>query len=59
MMTLLVEAQGIFRKRVHAFQSRVPDSIVGLLLAAAVASAGVVGYSGGLGQHRGTVQSAC
>jgi hypothetical protein len=57
MVSLLSDAQGILRRRVHAFQSRVPDSIIGLLLAAAVGGAGVVGYSGGLGQHRGTVQS--
>lgn len=58
MLTLLSDARGVLTRRVHAFQSRVPDSIVGLLLAAAVATGGVVGYSGGLGQHRGTVQSA-
>jgi hypothetical protein len=53
----LTAAQGIFRRRVHAFQSRVPDSIILLLFSAAVAAGGVVGYSGGLGQHRATMQS--
>ena len=53
----LTQAQGIFRRRVHAFQSRVSDSIILLLFSAAVAAGGVVGYSGGLGQHRATMQS--
>jgi hypothetical protein len=57
MVPLLIDAQGILRRRIYAFQSRVPDPILILLLSAAVAAAGVVGYSGGLGQHRGTVQS--
>jgi hypothetical protein len=53
----LTQAQGIFRRRVHAFQSRVSDSIILLLFSAAIAAGGVVGYSGGLGQHRATMQS--
>jgi len=53
----LIVMQGIFERRVHAFQSRVPDSIILLLFSAAVAAGGVVGYSGGLGQHRATMQS--
>ena len=57
LISLLIDAQSLLWRRVEAFQSRVPDSLIVLLLSAAVAAAGVVGYSGGLGQHRGTVQS--
>ena len=39
-------------KRLAAFENRVPETVIWLLLGVSVAAAGVVGYSNGLGNHR-------
>jgi hypothetical protein len=52
----LTEAQSLLRRRIFAYMSRVPDQILLLLLAGAIGSAGVVGFSAALGQHRGRFQ---
>jgi len=38
--------------RLAAFQNRVPEIVIWLLLGVAVATAGVVGYNNGLGNRR-------
>jgi hypothetical protein len=57
MVSQLSDALAIHRRWVTAFENHVPESILVLLFGAAVAAAGVVGYSGGLGRHRGVIQS--
>ena len=56
MVAPLVDALAIHRRWVTAMETKVPQSILILLFATAVAAAGVVGYSGGLSAHRGIVQ---
>ena len=53
MLKLLIEASTVHSKRVQAYVSRVPYPVIWLLLGTAVTSLGAVGYSGGLGKHRG------
>jgi hypothetical protein len=53
----LSDSLAIHRRWVTAMETNVPQPILVLLFATAVAAAGVVGYSGGLAQHRGYVQS--
>jgi hypothetical protein len=43
----------IHRSRIFAWDSRVPDSIIWLLMLGCVAGIGAIGLSGGLGNHRG------
>jgi len=43
----------IQRSRMFAWESRVPDSIIWLLMLGCVAGIGAIGLSGGLGNHRG------
>jgi hypothetical protein len=57
MVTLLSDTLSIQHRRIDAYENRVPDTIIGLLFGAAIAAAGAVGYSGGLGKHRGVLAS--
>jgi hypothetical protein len=52
----LCDALAIHRRWVTAMETTVPPPILVLLFATAITAAGVVGYSGGLAQHRGNVQ---
>lgn len=49
----LVDAAAIRRERQFAWESRVPDTIVWLLLFGALTVITVLGFFGGLGNHRG------
>ena len=53
----LTDAQSLLRRRIFAYLNRVPDPILYLLFAAAMGAAGVVGFSAGLGQHHGRLQT--
>jgi hypothetical protein len=53
MLDRLIEVSGIRRERLFAWESRVPDSIVWLLLFGALTAITVLGFLGGLGNHRG------
>jgi hypothetical protein len=53
----LTDAQSLLRRRIFAYRNRVPDEILALLFAAAAGAAGVVGFSAGLGQHSGRLQT--
>ena len=49
----LIDALAVHRARMFGWESRVPDSIICLLLLGCVAGMGAIGLSGGLGNHRG------
>jgi hypothetical protein len=49
----LIDALAVHRTRMFGWESRVPDSIIWLLLLGCVAGMGAIGLSGGLGNHRG------
>lgn len=49
----LIDALAAHRARMFGWESRVPDSIICLLLLGCVAGMGAIGLSGGLGNHRG------
>jgi hypothetical protein len=49
----LVDTFAIQRSRLFAYEGRVPDTIVWMLMGAAVIASTSVGYSGGLERHRG------
>lgn len=53
MLKGLVDASSIQRERLLAFESRVPDPVIWLLLLGALIAMSAVGLSGGLGNHRG------
>ena len=53
MLRGLIDAMSIHRSRIFAWESRVPDSIIWLLMLGCVAGIGAIGLSGGLGNHRG------
>jgi hypothetical protein len=53
----LTEMQSLLRRRIFAYLSRVPTHVLNLLFTAAIGAAGVVGFSAGLGQHRGRLQT--
>ena len=53
MLRGLTDAMSIQRSRMFAWDSRVPDSIIWLLMLGCVAGIGAIGLSGGLGNHRG------
>lgn len=50
---LLSDATAIYQRRLNAYEGRVPDVILVLLFGAAAIASTAVGYSGGLGKHRG------
>ncbi len=52
MLKGLIDASSIQRERLLAFESRVPDPIVWLLLWGALVAMSAVGLAGGLGNHR-------
>jgi hypothetical protein len=49
----LIDALSVHRARMFGWESRVPDSIIWLLLLGCVAGMTAIGLSGGLGKHRG------
>jgi hypothetical protein len=53
MLKGLVDASSIQRERLLAFESRVPDPVIWLLLWGALVAMSAIGLSGGLGNHRG------
>ncbi len=58
LVSLLSDAVAIHEKRINAYESRVPDVILLLLFGAAATASAAVGYSGGLGRHRGLLATA-
>lgn len=52
----LSDALSIHRRWIAAMETSVPVTILVLLLSTSVIAAGVVGFSGGLGAHRGRLQ---
>lgn len=57
LVSLLSDALAVHQKRINAYEGRVPDIILFLLLGATVMISVAVGYSGGLGRHRGLLAS--
>jgi hypothetical protein len=53
MMERLIDAAAIRRERIFSWESRVPDPIVWLLIFGALTVITVLGFLGGLGNHRG------
>jgi len=53
MLKGLVDAASIQRERLLAFESRVPDAVIWMLLLGALVAMSAVGLAGGLGNHRG------
>jgi hypothetical protein len=53
MLRGLMDAMSIHRSRMFAWASRVPDSVIWLLMLGCVTGIGAIGLSGGLGNHRG------
>jgi hypothetical protein len=53
MLRGLIDVSSIQRERVLAFESRVPDAVIWLLLWGALVAMSAVGLAGGLGNHRG------
>ncbi|HUO09404.1 MAG TPA: hypothetical protein VM008_13935 [Phycisphaerae bacterium] len=53
LLRLLIEAASSTERRLNAFISRVPDPIIWMLCGAATVGMGVIGFSAGLGNHRG------
>jgi hypothetical protein len=49
----LIDVMSVHRSRMFAWESRVPDSVIWLLLLGCVAGTAAIGLSGGLGNHRG------
>jgi len=58
LVSLLSDAIAIHQKRVNAYEGRVPDVILMLLFGTAATASTAVGYSGGLGKHRGLLAAA-
>lgn len=52
MLQGLIEASSIQRERMFAFEGHVPDAVIWLLLLGAVIATAMIGFSGGLGNHR-------
>jgi len=52
LVNILIEASSSNSRRISAFISRVPDTILWMLLASALVGVGVISYSAGLGKHR-------
>ena len=55
MMQLLNDAWSLHRRRVHAFENRVPDAVILLLFGGTVIAMAAVGFAAGMANHRGTV----
>jgi hypothetical protein len=53
MVALLSNAQSLHRQRIYAYESRVPEIIIGMLFGTAMTAMFALGYSGGLTQQRG------
>ncbi len=53
MLKGLIDASSIHRERLRAYESRVPDPVIWLLLFGALTAMSAVGLAGGLGNHRG------
>ena len=53
MLKGLTASLGIQRQRTFAWESRVPDSVIWLLLLGCIAGITAIGLAGGLGNHRG------
>jgi hypothetical protein len=53
LLPLLNNVLSIQQRRVYAYESRVPGTVIGLLFGAAVTAIVAVGFSGGLSHHRG------
>jgi hypothetical protein len=53
MFQALIDVMSTHRSRMFAWESRVPDSVIFLLLFGCVAATAAIGLSGGLGNHRG------
>ena len=53
MLERLIDAMSIHRERLFGWENRVPDPIVWLLLFGALTAITVLGFLGGLGNHRG------
>lgn len=53
MLTGLIGATSIYQERIFSWESRVPDPIIWLLLFGALISITVIGFYGGLANHRG------
>ncbi|NLH16673.1 MAG: hypothetical protein GX455_08845 [Phycisphaerae bacterium] len=51
----LIDMFSLQRSRLSAYEIRVPDMIIWLLMGAAVMAAASIGYSGGLKRHRGVL----
>jgi hypothetical protein len=53
MLKGLINSLSIHRNRLFAWESRVPDSVIWLLLLGCIAGITAIGLAGGLGNHRG------
>ena len=53
MLERLIAAISVERERLFAWESRVPDPVIWLLLFGALTAITVIGFFGGLGNHRG------
>jgi hypothetical protein len=53
MLKGLITSLSIHRSRLFAWESRVPDSVIWLLLSGCIAGITAIGLAGGLGNHRG------
>jgi hypothetical protein len=49
----LIDSLAVHRNRLFAWESRVPDSIIWLLLLGCNAAIAAIGFAGGIGNHRG------
>ena len=54
LMWALNDEWALHRRRVHAFENRVPDGVVFLLFTGAILALAAVGFAGGIANHRGT-----
>ena len=55
LMQSLTDEWTIHRRRVYAFENRVPDAVVLLLFSGAIISMAAVGFAAGIANHRGTI----
>ena len=52
MMAALNDEWSVHRRRVHAFEDRVPDGVVFLLFGGTILALATVGFAGGIANHR-------